>query len=157
MNCPRCNVELSAPTREPWRHDALPWAVLDGIEVRSCPRCGERATAIPSIEQLHRELVALVARRACRSGPVEIRFLFSYLDWSPSDASRLLGADRATVSRWTSLRRAQPIGPSADRLLRLAAARELDVSLDEIATAVDSEATAPAEVRLSFRKRWVVL
>lgn len=157
MKCPECQAALGAPRRVPWRHDALRWVVLEDIAVHTCSRCGERLTAIPSVDALHQTLAAAVARRAGRSGPSEIRFLFAYLDWTHALASSLLGVDRATVSRWVSRRRPQTIGPAADRLLRLVAVRDQPVTLDEIAAAVDS-ADAPApEVRLRFERHWTVM
>ncbi len=110
--------------RESYRYDAsgLPNVVLIDVEVRQCPACGERAVALPRIEQLHHSLAMIVIRRPGRLAPQEIRFLRKWRGWSGTDFARHMGVDRATVSRWESADKPQTMGPVADRLLRLAIA-----------------------------------
>ena len=47
----------------------------------------------------------------------EVRFLRKSLGWSGADFARHMGVAEETVSRWEN--DATPIGPQADRLLRL--------------------------------------
>jgi transcriptional regulator with XRE-family HTH domain len=46
-----------------------------------------------------------------------VRYLRKYLGWSGADFAAHMGATRETVSRWET--GDAPIGPTADRLLRL--------------------------------------
>ena len=121
--CPNCRNPMET-RRENYRYDAvgLPNVVLLDVEVRQCPSCGERAVAIPRIEQLHRSLAMAVIKRPGRLTPQEIRFLRKWRGWSGTDFARHMGVDRATVSRWESVDSPQAMGPVADRLLRLAIA-----------------------------------
>jgi putative transcriptional regulator len=141
--------------RENVPYRALPGAVLVGVEVSRCRRCGELEVAIPAIDELNRTLAQTVIRKRGRLEPGEIRFLRSYLGLSAGDFARLIGSDPATVSRWE--RGKQPIGHHTDLLLRAMVA--LDKRVDEypIATFADVGAepiTSPAvyAVKPSARK-----
>jgi len=145
--------------RENFRYDAsgLPNVVLLDVEVRSCAACGERAVAIPHVEALHRELAMVVIRRPGRLAPQEIRFLRKWRGWSGADFARHLGVDPATVSRWESVDAAQPMGPVADRLLRLAVAHgePADAYPVSTLTTVDDEGDRSALVRMkASRAGW---
>ena len=105
-----------------YAESGLPNVVLMDVEVRRCPRCGETAIVIPKIEGLHRALAMTLIRERGRLGPLEIRFLRKWLGWSGSDFARHMGVDPATVSRWERVDNPQPMGATAERLLRLAAA-----------------------------------
>lgn len=113
-----------AARRENYRYDAsgLPNVVLVDVEVARCPGCGEQTVALPHVETLHRQLALAVIRRPGRLTPREIRFLRKWRGWSSTEFARHMGVDRATVSRWESVESPQVIGPTADRLLRLAVA-----------------------------------
>jgi transcriptional regulator with XRE-family HTH domain len=58
----------------------------------------------------------VIAKDARLSG-AEVRFLRKVLGWSASDFAAHMGATPETVSRWET--DTTPIGPQADRLLRL--------------------------------------
>jgi transcriptional regulator with XRE-family HTH domain len=62
--------------------------------------------------------------------------------------------DRATVSRWESDSAAQSIGPTADRLLRLAVAHGTPTDTYPISTltAVDATADRSALLRMQVRR-----
>jgi putative zinc finger/helix-turn-helix YgiT family protein len=118
MKCAECHAEMTS-RRENYKYDAsgLPNVTLLGVEVRICPDCGEREVVIPKIEELHRAIARAVIGKAARLVPEEVRFLRKVLGLSGADFAKRMGVDPTTVSRWET--GTQPIGPQADRLLRL--------------------------------------
>jgi len=142
--------------RENYRYDAsgLPNVVLVDVEVRQCPNCGERALALPHVEELHRQLAMAVIRRPGRLAPYKIRFLRKWLGWSGTEFAAHMGVDRATVSRWESAESPQAIGPTADRLLRLAVAHGTPADAYPISTLamVDSAGDRAAMLRMHVRR-----
>ncbi|HEY3354972.1 MAG TPA: type II TA system antitoxin MqsA family protein [Polyangia bacterium] len=137
MKCSVCAATMVS-RRENYRYDEcdLPNVTLLNIEVRRCPACGERAAVIPRVEELHRGLALAVIRKPNRLAPREIRFLRKYLGWSGVDFARHMGVNPQHVSRWESTREPKPMGPTADRALRLMVAIQppvRDYSLDHLA------------------------
>jgi putative zinc finger/helix-turn-helix YgiT family protein len=102
-----------------YAESGLPNVVLVGIEVRRCPKCGEEAISIPRIEELHKTLAMALIHERARLASYEIRFLRKWLGLSGVDFARRMGVNQATVSRWESTEKPQPMGPIADRLLRM--------------------------------------
>lgn len=127
----RC-LECGAPTktrrekRYRYTECGLTNVIVDGIETTECPRCGETYTGIRAIEQLHRAIAAAVIRKRARLAAEEIKFLRKSLGWSGVDFAKRMGASAETVSRWENGK--TPMGPSADRLLRILVARETPVT-----------------------------
>lgn len=151
MRCPKCRGEMTS-TREAHRYaeSGLPNVTLVDVEVRHCPRCGERTVGIPRVEELHRLLALELARKPERLLPNEVRFLRKYLGLSGVDFAERMRVDPATVSRWEREGDAQAMGPQAELLLRLMAVRDQPVSEygdDVLGTAARSDA-APLSVRL---------
>lgn len=97
----------------------LPNVVLVGVEVRRCPKCGEQALSIPHVEELHKTLAMELVHERTRLAPYEIRFLRKWLGLSGVDFARRMGVEPATVSRWERTENPQPMGPVAERLLRM--------------------------------------
>lgn len=127
----------------------LPNVTLQKVEVRRCPKCGETEVAIPGLESLHRSLALVLIRKPGRLVPAEIRFLRKYLGWSGADFAARMGPTAETVSRWET--GATPMGPTADRLLRLKVATtspQADYPLDTLA-AIGRD-PAPQPMRLNF-------
>lgn len=120
MKCAQCGKQMRA-ARENYlyRECGLTNVTLVGVEVSRCPSCGEHEAVIPKIEQLHRVIAAMIARKIPRLGPAEIRFLRKYLSWSGGDFAEHIGVSAETVSRWENGSAA--MGPAAERLLRLSA------------------------------------
>jgi transcriptional regulator with XRE-family HTH domain len=91
----------------------------------------------------------LVAKKARLSG-AEIRFLRKVLGWSGVDFAEHMGTTAETVSRWET--EAAPIGPQADRLLRLMVMTRDPVTdygkLDLLKTVARAK---PAAIRLLVR------
>ena len=113
--------------RENYQYTAsgLPHVTLQQVEVSRCPNCGETEVAIPHIEALHRAIANALVRKPTRLAPAEIRFLRKSLGWSGSDFAKRIGATPATVSRWEHGK--TPMGPMAERLLRLLVVTEVPV------------------------------
>ena len=160
MTCIECGSQMRS-TRENRRYDAggLPQVILLGLEVRRCPKCGVEEIVIPQIEQLHRVIAEALIRKLTRLDGSEIRYLRKYLGWSGADFARHLGTARETVSRWE--KGVQPIGPQADRLLRLSVATTVPVKDYSTAdlTRIDSRGSKPVPAQLSLkasRNRWAL-
>ena len=151
MKCTECREEMTSK-REVHRYveSGLPNVTLVDVEVRHCPRCGERTVGIPRVEELHRLLALELARKPERLLPNEVRFLRKYIGLSGVDFAERMRVDPATVSRWERQQEPQAMGPQAELLLRLMAVRDQPVSEygDEVlGTAARSEA-APLSIRL---------
>jgi putative zinc finger/helix-turn-helix YgiT family protein len=118
MTCIMCGAEMTT-ARENFRYDAcgLPGVTLVGVEVTRCPECGEYEVAIPQIEDLHKAIAQALIRKTSPFDAAEIRYLRKYLGWSGVDFAKHMGTTPETVSRWENGK--EPMGPQADRLLRL--------------------------------------
>lgn len=152
MTCLVCGAEMKTG-RENFRYDAcgVPGVTLMGVEVSRCPQCGEYEVAIPQIDDLHKAIAKALIRKTSRLDPAEIRYLRKYLGWSGADFATHMGMKPETISRWET--GAEPIGPTADRLLRLMVATRDPVSeypLDLLAT-ITKESPARA-VRLGVKR-----
>lgn len=114
--------------------------VLQDVEVRSCPQCGDEQVVLPQITELHRAIALAVVRTNARLRGEEVRFLRKYMGLSGGDFAARMGVDPSTLSRWEN--RHEPIGPLADRLLRLMVVRDRpveDYPLDELVNIVEKE------------------
>jgi putative zinc finger/helix-turn-helix YgiT family protein len=136
---------------EPYRYaeSGLSNVTLIGIEVRSCPKCGERAAAIPAIAKLHDVLARLLVDKPSRLAGEEIRFLRTYLGKSTSDFANLMGVTRENVSRWENDQ--TPIGSPADRLLRMLVVHvgpNHDYDLDQLSNIEKNKAAKTAPLRI---------
>ena len=118
MKCSECGTAMRT-RKENYRYDecGLRNITLVGVEVTRCARCGNFEVAIPRIEGLHRLIARLLIEKMTRFRGEEVRFLRKGLGWSGADFARHMGVAEETVSRWEN--DATPIGPQADRLLRL--------------------------------------
>lgn len=109
--------------KENYRYDecGLKYVTLVGVEVSRCPRCGNYEISIQQVEGLHRLIARVVIDKMTRFTGDEVRFLRKSLGWSGSNLAKHMGVAVETVSRWEN--GAAPIGPQADRLLRLMVAQ----------------------------------
>jgi len=131
MKCARCGGAMTtARENYLYRECGLAHVTLVGIAVARCRHCGEHEAIIPRVEQLHVAIAATIARKPPRLLPEEIRFLRRHLGWSGGDFAAHLGVSRETVSRWET--GATPMGPVAERLLRLAAVTRLPGESDTL-------------------------
>ncbi len=154
MLCLVCGAEMNAG-RENFRYDAcgLSGVTLIGVEVRRCPQCGEYEVAIPQIEDLHKAIAQALIRKTSRLTPEEIRYLRKYLGWSGVDFAQRMGTTPETVSRWET--GTDPIGPQADRLLRLMVVTKdpvSDYSLDLLTTIAKQPVSQPVRLGLEMDK-----
>lgn len=85
--------------------------------VARCPKCGAFEVLLPNLEGLHQAIARALVTKSARLAAEEIRFLRKVLGWSGADFAEHMGTSAETVSRWET--GATPIGPQADRLLRL--------------------------------------
>ena len=94
---------------------------LPGVYVRTsvarCPKCDATEVIFPNIEGLHQALARSIVAKAERLSGAEVRFLRKVLGWSGADFAQHMGTAAETISRWEH--ESTPIGPQADRLLRL--------------------------------------
>ena len=98
---------------------------LVGVELRTCPECGEREVAIPRVEMLHRMIARNIIKSQAVLSPEEIRYLRKWLGYSSTDFALVMGVRPETVSRWENTDAAFPMASTADKLLRvLVATRE---------------------------------
>src|SRR5262245_58833788 len=94
----------------------LPGVRLNTFVAR-CSKCGAYEVILPNLEGLHRAIARVLTGKPARLAGPEIRFLRKVLGWSGADFAQHMGTSAETVSRWET--GATPIGPQADRLLRL--------------------------------------
>ena len=92
-------------------------------------------------------LAAGVLAKRARLAPRESRFLREHLCWTETELANQLGVTPETVARWE--KGEEPMGPVADRLLRMLAARELGIRAPR-----DLEAIASVEAPLDLRVRF---
>jgi putative zinc finger/helix-turn-helix YgiT family protein len=154
--CVQCGTAMKTK-RENYHYTAcgLPSVTLRGVTVSRCPACGDTNVVIPAIEELHRVMAGALIRKRGRLAPQEIRFLRTILGWSGVDFSKRMGTTPETVSRWEH--GSVPIGPAADRLLRLLVATcargdfdPADVLAD---LTTDDRASKPVRLGLSCNPR----
>src|SRR5260370_23533081 len=107
--------------RENYKYDAsgLDNIALENIEVRHCPKCGERQALIPTLGELHKSIALALAEKRERLLPKEIRFLRKYLGLSGSDFAAKIGVDPPTESRYESTSDPQPMKTQTESVLRL--------------------------------------
>ena len=159
MKCTDCGTGVKTQ-RENYRYDecGLKRVTLVGIEVSRCPRCGNYEVSIPHIEELHRLIARAVIQKATRLTGEEVRFLRKSLGWSGVDFARNMGVAEETVSRWEN--GAVPIGPQADRLLRLMVAqgRLITNYPTERLSQINPKKATPARLEIEARnEQWELI
>lgn len=128
--------------------------VLQEVEVRSCPNCGDEQIVLPRVADLHRAIALAIVRTNIRLNGDEVRFVRKYMGLSGADFAARMGVDPSTVSRWENAH--EPIGPQADRLVRLMVVRDRPVEeypLGELVNIVEKEKRALIKLRVD-RQGW---
>ena len=152
MKCMSCGGRMKK-VRGDYAYASLPGITLKGVEIYRCS-CGDEEVSIPRIEDLNRTIAGELVRKKAQLAPTEIRFLRKLLGWSGVDFARHFGVTPETVSRWESGKK--PMGPVAERLLRLCTATRApveDYGLDELQDV--AEDSGPAEMTLkTSRTGW---
>jgi putative zinc finger/helix-turn-helix YgiT family protein len=145
MKCMQCGGAMTTSREDVAYGDTgLPEVTLCDIEVSRCAACGEFEIAVPRIEELHRAIAFAVVQKRERLSGIEVRFLRKYLGYAATDFARTIGVDKATVSRWENEK--EPIGTTADRLLRLMVLRHKPVEeypTERLAEVAQEPARAP--------------
>ncbi len=93
--------------------------MLQGIEVIRCRSCGNEDPIIPNVDELMGVIALAVIYKPWRLEGKEVKYLRKYLRMTAQEFSRLVGVDKATISRWEN--NVDKIGPHSDRLIRLIA------------------------------------
>jgi putative zinc finger/helix-turn-helix YgiT family protein len=118
MKCPECGnaMRVKQETVSFEKTVGVPgvWIVTD---VARCPKCGSYEVIVQDLDGLHRAIARTVINKEGRLSGAEIRFLRKLLGWSGADFAEHMGTSAETVSRWET--DSTPMGPQADRLLRL--------------------------------------
>ena len=100
MTCSICGSKMSSK-RENHKYSAcgLDYVTLVNVEVRRCKECGESEAVIPKVEELHRVIAQIIARRQSKLRGCEVRFLRKYLGLSGADAASALSVGASWLSR----------------------------------------------------------
>lgn len=153
MKCPQCEAAMTA-RKEAYRYTecGLPHVTLRDVEIQTCTKCGERLVGIQRMAALHKVIARAVIMKRERLTGAEIRFLRKHLGWSGVDFARYIGVDAATVSKWENDQ--QPMGPQADRLLRLMVANgaRVDEYPNERLAEVAQDEAKPLRIELRSEK-----
>lgn len=147
MKCFECGGEMKSWVGEDVPYNVgLPDVRVSGLELRKCLECGEETTTIFRILALHMAIAQAVIAKPSRLTAAEVKFLRKVLGWSSGDFARHMGVRPESVSRWENNK--EPIGPQADRLLRLMVATREPVSEYPLETLAELKTRAtPARIR----------
>ncbi|WP_309890242.1 type II TA system antitoxin MqsA family protein [Archangium sp.] len=155
MKCLQCGGNMTSRQETRRSYSGLEGVIIEGVQVRHCPECGEEEVSYSNVEQLHTQLALQLARKEAALTPREVRFLRTWLGLSGTDLARRMGVTKETVSRWERVDKPLVMGATAERLLRLMAVHEQPVEdyplerLEHVATGKP----APLRVRLKPRKQ----
>lgn len=133
----------------------LPRVTFVNVEMSRCNACGAVGITVPRITELHRVLARAIINKKNRLTGDEVRFLCTWLNWSPQVFARRMGLTVEAVSRWEKAK--TNIGPQADRLLRLLIAIEGRVEKYGAHTLLDeiTDTAKPVRLRMYFgAKGW---
>jgi DNA-binding transcriptional regulator YiaG len=126
--------------------------------VARCPKCAAFEVILPDLEGLHRVVARAIIEKPARLVSAEIRFLRKVLGWSGADFAEHMGTSAETVSRWET--GATPMGPQADRLLRLMVLTKDPVAdyrkLDLLRTVARAKPVAVRMIAKSGKRGWRV-
>jgi putative zinc finger/helix-turn-helix YgiT family protein len=130
--------------------------ILEDLEVRHCPSCGERQAVIPRINDLHKQLALYLVKKDEKLLPEEIIYLRKYLGWTGTEFARKFKVKPETISRWEN--GAQEMGKMAEALLRLWVAIENAPKnfAHHILEQFGNNKNSPqhAQIRASMKKNW---
>jgi putative zinc finger/helix-turn-helix YgiT family protein len=160
MKCPECREADLKSSRTNFRYQecGLDNVVLENIEVRRCPKCGNELVALPRLEELHRLLAQIIITQPARLSPNEVKFLRKSLGWSGADFARHMHVEASTVSRWESVESGQMMNEQNELLLRCMVAlgkRLEEYDVDVIEKVADNHAKRQARIVVcSTKNKW---
>jgi putative zinc finger/helix-turn-helix YgiT family protein len=149
MKCYTCGHKTTEERRITLLYPDVPGAILENVEVHDCPNCGGRVRSYPRYAELFRVLARAVIEHTARLDGARVRFLREYLGLTQAELGERLDVHPETVSRWEN--DTQDVGVTADRLLRMRVAFEVDFG--QLGERIGRVAIAPAStwsVRLRF-------
>lgn len=153
MKCDSCGGAMKTSRRNyRYKESGLSNVVLENVELRRCPRCGEEELVLPRIAELHRVLAKAIAEKLESLSGDEIRYLRKYLGWSGEDFSKYFGVTRETVSRWETCARRMSV--TAERLLRLYTLALEPIKDYSILQTVGQGSPVEARYRLALEDHW---
>lgn len=141
MRCQVCGGAMILD-RETVAHPDLPSVRIADAEVWRCPACGEDVQGFPAEEALCQVLAEALVRQPGRLDGREVRFLRAMLGLSGVELAEAFGTTPETLSRWERGR--LPIGPQAERLLRVLVARQVGLAFDVAQLGTLTGAPGPA-------------
>jgi len=119
MKCTECgSTMIKAVGDHVYRESGMDHVVLHNITTYTCPDDGRVFVQIPAIAKLHRALALAIADKPARLVPSEVRFLRDHLELSNTAFADIMGVSPSQSSRWTT---SEPVGPQAERFLRMLA------------------------------------
>lgn len=115
--CSNCGAEATVKVGTyPFKESGLSNVSLIGVELVSCPICGNADPVIPDATDLMNALAWHVATQKYKLCGEDVRFLRKYLRMSAVDFAKLIGVHKSTLSKWENGEDA--VGDSSDRLIR---------------------------------------
>jgi putative zinc finger/helix-turn-helix YgiT family protein len=150
VKCIECGGAMKTTRKDHlYVESGLPNVLLQDIEFRTCPACGQHEMVIPRMAQLHRALAETIAEKRERLTGAEIKFLRKHLGWSGEDFAKTMGVRPESVSRWENEK--EPMGATAERLLRLMALRGRPIDAYPNERLADVAQGDPKPARLNFK------
>jgi putative zinc finger/helix-turn-helix YgiT family protein len=120
--CPNCGQEQETSLGDyRYLESGLDNVIIRGIEIFQCT-CGEHSALIPNIMEIHKLIAQCLLEQTRPLAGKEIRFLRKNMSMKAVDLARLLGVDKATVSRWENDK--EKHSDIVDRFIRLLYANE---------------------------------
>ena len=131
---------------------------LDNVYIEGAVLCedhaGEASVTIPAIGQLHKMIATEIVARSAKMAGQELRFLRSEMGLTQAQLAKFLKVTLLTISRWE--RNESPIKDTAEMLVRLMAAKrlDLDVGLDvESVSELVTESALTREIRINGNEK----
>lgn len=100
--------------------------IIEGIGV-VVDDAGEESVTIPNINGLHRAIALAILRKHSAVSGKELRFLRTEIGLTQAELAGIVHKEPLTISRWE--RGEQTIEPNAEAVLRLYAAKKLELDL----------------------------
>ena len=163
MKCVECGKQTTreaATPESPYHFTAsgLDSVYLAGIVVEKCKSCGATYPIIPRIEELHRTIASVLARKESLLAGDEVRFIRKVAGFPASKFAALLMIDPSTLSRVENGH--QDLGAVSDKLARAVAMAAINLdAAKEILTQIAEKLEATRQARLPvfrFQKTWTV-
>lgn len=149
MKCTECGEALVTRRLPIYEDDALIGLphifVIDAAEERWCAKCERRfGIAIPDEEGLETAVAMARIHVPVKLTGQEIRFLRRAISYPAKAIAQFLQTTQETVSRWENGH--LPIGPQADKLLRLRVASQLTKAHPWVGLSLDLDALLSMEI-----------